>query len=809
MGRKARAFGGRGSQKKTEERAGKRGIRVAVASAVSALLVVLAAQASGAAQASPDVASGPAASVANVAVLDVVMLVDESGSETPAEVADEKRTVETIAQAMLSPLSRVTVIGFGGVNHVVPDQDPVNVACQPTIASGPANLNYLASCVSSLHRRTEAEGDDTDYAAALGQAMTYFNPDTAFGKQSPAGAIKVVLMMTDGGADVHRDTQQYGTNWMLGEQQAVAQQLAVARQHGVQLWPLGFGTDITPQDASYLGQLAKGGAQDACDSRPESRPHYRVVNNPADAVSAFEALYAQAACLGSSASAPAAMGEGTQAGTLRVTIPSIASDAAISIDRGNPGVQVSFQMPGGAQWTDSSAISGQGSPVEVLHLDNLTAAEAGTWTVKLTAAPGLAGQLVKATAFWQGAVRAVMTADPPSVGLGQPIAVTLSVLGPNGPLTDSSELSGLQVAVRVSGDGLAGSTPLRVSNTGETPGSPTGVGNYQGTFTAPQASGILTFTGTAAGYGLYATKIPVTVQVSEDIPSFTATVQPPLASSVQAGGSIQGEVTFVNKTGATRKVLLELSASRALAFIASPSGPLAVTSGSPPAVPFTITVSKNAPAGSTWLTVKAVDAMNPRLVYSDATFVLTVTGASGFRAGYLWMIIVIVAALVLLSLGWLWRRRADARGLIAILRRDGEQVGPELAAPRGTWSGKFRFIIYDSPDEIPRLDYPERGQYRHAYTFSRTLGGGVRLRTPAGTDYAVAVGGPGEYLADGSELACRDTRRRMGFLRPPARRESQGSTAAPDSAGQPVPQTADQSTTTASARASVQWDEWL
>ena len=161
------------------------------------------------------------------AVLDVVMLVDESGSETDANVAAERQTAGTIAQALLNPRSRVTVIGFGGVNHVAPNRDPVNVACQPTIASGVINLAYLASCVNSLHRRTEAEGDDSDYAAALGQAMSYFNPNTAYGRQSPAGAIKVILMMTDGGVDVYRDTQQYGTDWLAGVHQAVNQQLAL------------------------------------------------------------------------------------------------------------------------------------------------------------------------------------------------------------------------------------------------------------------------------------------------------------------------------------------------------------------------------------------------------------------------------------------------------------------------------------------------------------------------------------------------------------------------------------------------------
>ncbi len=48
-------------------------------------------------------------------------------------------------------------------------------------------------------------------------------------------------MMTDGAVDVHRDTQQYGTDWQLGEQTAINAQLAAARQDAVQIWPLGFG----------------------------------------------------------------------------------------------------------------------------------------------------------------------------------------------------------------------------------------------------------------------------------------------------------------------------------------------------------------------------------------------------------------------------------------------------------------------------------------------------------------------------------------------------------------------------------------
>src|SRR5207247_444950 len=124
----------------------------------------------------------------NVAVLDVVLLVDESGSETPAKVADEKQTAGTIVQSMLNARSRVTVVGFGGVNHAAADQNPVDVVCQPTIASGTQNLSYLASCVNKLHRRSEQQGDDTDYSAALGQAMNYLSPNSSATPPSPSGA---------------------------------------------------------------------------------------------------------------------------------------------------------------------------------------------------------------------------------------------------------------------------------------------------------------------------------------------------------------------------------------------------------------------------------------------------------------------------------------------------------------------------------------------------------------------------------------------------------------------------------------------
>ena len=160
---------------------------------------------------------------------------------------------------------------------------------------------------------------------------------------------------------------------------------------------------------------------------------------------------------------------------------------------------------------------------------------------------------------------------PSSAQPGQPIGVTLSILGWNGPITDPAELAQMQVGVSVSGDSLSGPTEIPVSNAGESTGTPTGSGDYKGTFTAPRATGTLTFTGTAAGYGLYATHMPTTVQVGTTAGTLQAAVQLPLAAKVQAGQSLTGTVVFSNGTGAAHQVRLLLNVSHADATITRPA----------------------------------------------------------------------------------------------------------------------------------------------------------------------------------------------------------------------------------------------
>lgn len=556
-----------------------------LAALFAAMPLAVPAQASTAAVGVGQTPSGTAALASgqgSLAVLDLVVLVDESGSETPQKVADEKATVGTIVQSLLNPASRVTVIGFGGVNHVAPDQVPTDVACVPTTESGSANREYLSTCVNKLHSRTEAQGDDTDYAAALGQAMSYLSPASTATPPSPAGAIKVVLMMTDGAVDVHRDTQQYGANWQLGEQTAINQQLSTAKADGAQFWPLGFGTDFGNVDGTnttqaqalnYLNAMASKAAPSVCGTKATAvQPHATWVNNPDDAISALDQLYADASCAGVNFN-ESSLGGG-QSVTLSVSIPEIASAAAISVARGNPQVSVTFQPPSGASVINSPDISGQDAAVEVLHLNNITEADVGTWHIQLTAPAGMASELVRATAFWQGAVRALTTVNPTSAKPGQPVKVTLDVLGPNGPITDAGTLSSMKVGVAVTGNGLSGTVDVPVTPVSGAPGE------WTGTYTVPSRPTTLTFTGSAADTGLYATQVSATVGVGSQTQGLNATPQFTGGSSVQAGGTIAGQVVLTNKTGSSQRVKLVSSVSGApgvTASLTSPSGAFAVS----------------------------------------------------------------------------------------------------------------------------------------------------------------------------------------------------------------------------------------
>jgi hypothetical protein len=774
---------------------GTRRARLLGAAAAAVLAALLAGLPAGvSAVAAPAAASGPAAGQSGqgkLAVLDIVMLVDESGSETATSIADETATAGQIVQSLLNPASRVTVVGFGGVNGVVPNQNPVDVACQPTIASGQQNLSYLSKCVTSLHKRSEAQGDDTDYAAALGQAMSYLSPSSTATPPSPSGAIKVIMMMTDGAADVHRDTTQYGSNTQLGEQQAIDQQLTAAKADDVQLWPLGFGNDagtgITQDQAkAKLNMMASAAAPAVCDKqRVADQPHANWVNSSQDAINALDELYSDAACVGKN-SKSTTIGPNQPNATLSVSIPEIASAAAISVDRGNPDVTVSYQMPNGQAWSDSSAISGQDSAVEVLHIYNVAKEDVGTWQVHLTAPSGQASELVQATVFWQGAVRALITANPPNAKLGQAINVSLEVLGPNGPVSDASTLKSLVVGVTASGDGLTGTVPVPVSGVAGQPGL------YTGTLTAPNQASTVTITGTASGYGLYATEVPAQVGVGSQTAQFTATPGFGGQSSVQAGGTINGSVVFTNAGGTARQVRLVANVSGGTGTLTSPTGPITVSGTSPPSVPFTISIDKSSQTGTAFVTVQAVDASTGQ-VLNTAAQDFSITKPPGFLAKYWWALLALLILIILAVLAALWRRavmrdRKNVRGLEVTLRSGGEQKG-KLEAPQDVrYSEAFQFLIKDEATPHPYLSHLGR-ETMGVYRVTRGKQGFVRLVAPnALKPYDVELHGSPVTLDNGMELSFSDTRHAnwggTGFTPAPAP-QGYGSTDYSGGAGYP------------------------
>jgi hypothetical protein len=727
--------------------------------AAAASVVLLAAPA---AQASPSLPGSPArptsaagsatASALEETPLDVVILVDESGSETAASIHNEAEAASTIAQTALNPRSRVTVVGFAGADGVAPDQVPTTEVCPPTIVGAPGNSEALARCVGKLAPRTPEQGDNTDYAAALSQAMSVLAPGTALGQQSPAGAIKVILMMTDGGLSVPGDPSYPQPDWLPAARHDVKVELNAARNAGVEVWPLGFGS-IDRANADYLQYMASQGAQQGCDARP----HAVIAQNSFAALSAFSSLYAAAACIGTSTGGSATL-LGGQTRKLSVTVPAIASSVAIGVNKGSPGVTVDYITPGGV--TDptgtvdgaSYSRSGQDTAVDVLRVTN---PPPGTWQIKLTAPPGLHSELVSATAFWQGAARVSILPSPPNAQPGQRISMTLSVLGRNGPLTGLSSLAGVQVRATESGDGMT--TPVVIPLSQVSPAAGLGAGNYTGSVTAPSRTGTLTLTGTVAALGLNATKAVTQVSVSNQKAALSATVGFNGPDTVTAGQDLGGTLQFSNQTGHSQQVRLELAASGALATVKSPAGVLTVPSGTSTR-PFSIGVASGSRAGLAQLTVTVVSAGRSATQFGALPFTVTVRRPPGFFAKYL-LIILGVIVLVLLGVAVallrraVRRRRIDVRGLRARLLRDGVQLGPDLTAP-GKWADTFRFVIREDPQpgREPRLDHPQSGE--QAYSARRLDRGSVTVRTPAGAKLdRILVGGQAEALPRDGSLA--------------------------------------------------------
>ena len=216
----------------------------------------------------------------------VALVVDESGSLDEPAVAAERNAVAAVVQAELSEQTDVAVFGFGSSNSA--GQNAVTTYCSSTTL-GDSAVRELVNCSSGIHRRTDVEGVDTDFVAALRSGIDSL-------AASPAEA-KVLFLLTDGVLDVRKTAPS-----MVGirkSRMAEAQRrlneevLPYASDSGVQIWPIGFGN----ADLSALQLFAQGGAQDIgeCSSGP-TIPTAFVAQSTSQVVSVFIKALAAARC---------------------------------------------------------------------------------------------------------------------------------------------------------------------------------------------------------------------------------------------------------------------------------------------------------------------------------------------------------------------------------------------------------------------------------------------------------------------------------------------------------------------------------
>ncbi|QXJ21192.1 VWA domain-containing protein [Actinomadura graeca] len=670
--------------------------------------------------------------------LDLVVAVDESGSLTAGDVRAEAEAAATIVQSGLNPRTRVTVLGFGsaGANG----RKAVTQYCRPTVVTTAGQLQYLSSCVKGLHPRTEAEGNDTDHVAALAEALRVLRSG------GQGNAVKSVFLLTDGRTDVGASGPGDGAT-----QERLRDELGTARREGVGIWPLGFGPSV---DQAGLDGFAEGGAQRGCDQRIESRPRARRVRDSRQVARSLVEAYAAASCYRVS---PPSEGDLPPGGTLDLplAVPAVASEATLTVAKGDPRVRVEFVAPDGRTVPEGGTPgrftrSGTGGTIEALRV---AAPLNGRWRIRLTAPAGVAAQRVGATTMYQGVIRSTLVVERPTARTGEQVTVRLSLVTRAGYVQDPKELVGLNFAVTATGQALGAGRAVPMRDDGRPPDDAPGDGSYAGVLTAPGTPGKVTLTGRVEGPGLRSGSNPAaTVNVIARPPEIQGEVHLD-GRTAHPGGAVRGTIRLHNSTSRTVRARLVLRAPPKAQATVTPGTTLTVPPGGS-SHPFAVRFGEAAGLGRASVTVQLVDEADPAKVYLAGQRGIGVEGPPGWLERHSWQILGGIALVALaLAAAWLRRHagrvRGDVRGLRVELRHNGERAGRELRPQRGRWSDEFRFVIRDAGSN-PLLDHPAPGE--EALVARRAGDGRVMVRRPEGTEFQVALGAESEDVAGGSRL---------------------------------------------------------
>ncbi|MGW6445235.1 VWA domain-containing protein [Lentzea sp. NPDC055074] len=664
--------------------------------------------------------------VPTVSPAHIVVLVDESSSISEQDIEREREAAALIALGEFAPSSSIAVVGFGSDNGA---QSPVDVVCPPSTVTTAQDRQRLSECVRNLRSRPLGQGDGTDHAAALQQALTYLRGD----KQGP----KLVFILTDGELNVS-DSPRYGTDNVGDERnkeasRRVGKTLEEAVAEKVQVWPLGFGK----VNRGQLDRFAAESFQGKCGPKSPT-PSATVVNSSADVGEALVQAFQAARCAGAGAIQRTPLSSGGEA-EAEVVIPAIATDGSIIVTKHDPRVSVSYADPAGRtvpksgdQDGSSFQISGENGVVEALRIVNPVP---GTWTVKIKSAPGVPALNVSTVVMYQGAVRSNMTANPPAPRPGDEVTVTLSLQTRTRSITDPSALRDLSFTADVTGDGWA--TPITLGDDGQN-GDPTGQdGIYTGKVVIPQqAKGSVKFTGTVAGIGISGDTRTVDADIVQGPPELTATGTFGNSDrTVEPGGSMKGSVTVTNSSGRARKarILVADPAPGTLATIPGEQTVLPLPPSGTGTFGFDLAFATGTVQGANALTLRVVDDERPDDVIYDWRITADVKPdhTAAITAAITAAALVTAAVLLIIR----WRRRRDVRGLVVHLY-EGHRSRGDLAAPEQP-SARFLFHLGEAGAGVPQLAHSAGAE--DGYVLSRN-GGRLTLRTPYGETRQLTVG---------------------------------------------------------------------
>lgn len=521
--------------------------------------------------------------------VNAVILADESGSmkDYASEVAGERQAAAQIAQEEWSPQSQIAVYGFGSApdQQGAQSQAAIDQYCAPTELTNNAARNRLAECAAEIKPRTQAQGYNTDFTAALSQALDVLSASQGTNR------LPLVFILTDGKLDEGPDSPYSGWGSTAAAGTAAAQNLITnpstgilrrLRSIGAEIWPVGFGD----ADKTELNLFAEGGAQNACPAGSGAIPAATIISPKV--TGSAETVAIQSALVGAFAEARCAVPEKPVAKALptggsvteTVTISPLATLGALVVDKGDPRVTVTYTDPAGHGFSDkglngqasnsidgaSYVLTGQSqSPLETLRLDD---PPSGPWTVKFTSAPGVSAQMVGFSLVWQGAVQLEFvkqaTGEP-----GHPYTLAFQVATRSKPVA-ASALAGFTAGFTVKwpdGQQSAAKAILDAS------------GDFAATVPVPQnANGIARATATLAGPGIQGQE-GTAFHVNPG-GGLSVNLNIPPRTTVAPGGEIRTQATVDTRGLSATSIVFSLGGlSDGVLATVSPAGPVQIGSG--------------------------------------------------------------------------------------------------------------------------------------------------------------------------------------------------------------------------------------